>query len=163
MKKVLPILGVAALAIILFTSCGNKQGTETANVIAVADTAGSAQFEAWKKQQEFAQQYAIYKAEMEKNSPKATTTNRAVAPRRTQQGGSMSTSTSYPAKTTEKKKGWSKAAKGAVIGGASGAVLGAVIGKKNRVLGGVIGGVVGAGAGYGIGRHLDKKAAEKSK
>jgi len=161
MKRVLPILGVAAIAIFLFTACSTKQGPESVNAIAAADTAGLAHYEAWKKQQEFAQQYAIYKADMEKNAPKAVSANRAVTPRRTQQGGSMSTSTSYPAKTAEKKKGWSKAAKGAVIGGASGAVLGAVIGKKNRVLGGVIGGVVGAGAGYGIGRHLDKKDAEK--
>lgn len=66
------------------------------------------------------------------------------------------------AKTTEEpeaaaKKGWSKAAKGAVIGGASGAVIGAVINKRNRTAGAVIGGVLGAGAGYGIGRGMDKK------
>jgi hypothetical protein len=72
----------------------------------------------------------------------------------------MSTSTSYPAKAA-KKKGWSNAAKGAVIGGAVGAAGGAVIYKKNRVLGGVIGGVVGAAGGFGIGKHLDKKAEGK--
>jgi outer membrane lipoprotein SlyB len=58
---------------------------------------------------------------------------------------------------TEKKKGWSKAAKGAAIGAGSGAVLGAVIHKRNRAVGGVVGGVVGGGVGYGIGRHMDKK------
>jgi hypothetical protein len=56
-----------------------------------------------------------------------------------------------------KKKGWSKSAKGAVIGGASGAILGAVINKKNRAAGAVIGGVIGAGGGYVIGRTMDKK------
>lgn len=157
MKKVLPILGITALTVILFTSCGNKQQDDS-KALAVVDTTGQAQFEAWKKQQEFAAQYALYKAEMEKNNP----TSAAVAkPKSYQKTGSMSTSTSYPAKTAEKKKGWSKSAKGAVIGGAAGGALGAVIYKKNRVLGGVIGAVVGAGAGYGIGKHLDKKDAEK--
>jgi len=57
----------------------------------------------------------------------------------------------------EKKKGWSSAAKGAVIGGAAGAVTGAVVDKKHRVQGAAIGTVVGAGAGYLVGRHKDKK------
>ena len=70
--------------------------------------------------------------------------------------GSVSTgSTETP--TVEKKEGWSKAAKGAVIGGVAGAAGGAVLNKKNRVVGAVIGGVVGAAGGYGIGRTMDKK------
>lgn len=54
------------------------------------------------------------------------------------------------------KKGWSKAAKGAVIGAGSGAVVGAAVSKK-KGKGAIIGGVVGAGAGYIIGRNKDKK------
>jgi hypothetical protein len=57
----------------------------------------------------------------------------------------------------EKKRGWSSAAKGAVIGGAAGAVSGAVVDKRHRVQGAVIGTAVGAGTGYLIGRHKDKK------
>jgi uncharacterized membrane protein len=57
----------------------------------------------------------------------------------------------------EEKKGWSKAAKGAVIGGVAGAAGGAIINKKNRVVGAVVGGVLGAAGGYGIGRTMDKK------
>jgi len=57
----------------------------------------------------------------------------------------------------EKKEGWSKAAKGAVIGGVAGAAGGAILNKKNRVVGAVIGGVVGAAGGYGVGRTMDKK------
>jgi hypothetical protein len=69
-------------------------------------------------------------------------------------GGTYSHSTaSIPAR----KKGWSKAAKGAVIGGGSGAVLGAIISKNNKAKGAVIGGVLGAGGGYVLGRVLDKK------
>jgi len=158
MKKVLPILGAAAIAVILFTSCGGKQTADQSNAISTVDTAGLAQFEAFKKQQEFAAQYAAYQATMAMNAPKksSSTVNKSK-----QTTGSMNTSTSYPAKTAEKKKGWSKAAKGAVIGGASGAVLGGVLYKKNRALGAVIGGVVGAAGGYGIGRHMDKKAEGK--
>lgn len=60
----------------------------------------------------------------------------------------------------EKKKGISKATKGAVIGGVAGAVGGIVIGKK-KGLGAVIGGVVGAAGGYIIGKDLDKKDKNK--
>jgi len=59
--------------------------------------------------------------------------------------------------TETEKKGWSKAAKGAVIGGVTGAAAGAVINKKNRGAGAVIGGVTGAGAGAIIGNEMDKK------
>ncbi|RYY85993.1 MAG: glycine zipper 2TM domain-containing protein, partial [Chitinophagaceae bacterium] len=57
----------------------------------------------------------------------------------------------------EKKKGISKAAKGAIIGGVAGAAAGAVINKKNRAVGAVIGGIIGAAGGYGVGRGQDKK------
>lgn len=57
---------------------------------------------------------------------------------------------------TAKKKGMSKAAQGAVIGGASGAVAGAIISKK-KGLGAVVGGVVGAAGGYIIGKNKEKK------
>ena len=54
------------------------------------------------------------------------------------------------------KKGWSKGAKGAVIGGVGGAVVGAAVSDK-KGKGAIIGGAVGAGAGYLIGRDQDKK------
>jgi len=62
-----------------------------------------------------------------------------------------------PAAEAPEKKGWSKTAKGAVIGGVVGAGTGAVVNKKNRVAGAVIGGVLGAGAGAVIGNEMDKK------
>jgi hypothetical protein len=58
----------------------------------------------------------------------------------------------------EKKKGWSNAAKGAVIGAGAGAIGGAILSKK-KGLGAVIGGVVGAAGGYIIGKNIDKKNA----
>ena len=68
-----------------------------------------------------------------------------------------STSTSESSNTAATKKGWSKTAKGAVIGGVVGAGTGAIVNKKNRAAGAVIGGVIGAGAGAVIGNEMDKK------
>lgn len=65
--------------------------------------------------------------------------------------------TTQPAQPVQpEKKGWSKAAKGTVIGAGSGAAVGAIVSKK-KGKGAIIGGAVGAGAGYIIGRSKDKK------
>lgn len=56
----------------------------------------------------------------------------------------------------QKKKGWSNAAKGAVIGAGAGAVGGAILAKKKGA-GAIIGGVVGAAGGYVIGKDMDKR------
>jgi osmotically inducible lipoprotein OsmB len=55
---------------------------------------------------------------------------------------------------TKTKKGWSRKAKGAAIGGGAGAATGAAIGGGK---GAIIGGVVGAAAGGVIGRRKDRK------
>lgn len=65
--------------------------------------------------------------------------------------------TAPAAQPAKKKKGWSKAAKGTVIGAGVGAAAGAIIVKKNRGLGAAAGAVIGGGAGYGVGRSMDKK------
>lgn len=75
----------------------------------------------------------------------------------------QSSNNDYPVETTEapvpvvkEKKGWSNAAKGAVLGGVGGAIGGAVI-SKNKGKGAVIGGVLGAAGGYIFGKSKDKK------
>ena len=73
----------------------------------------------------------------------------------------ISANVNEPSAQTKTKKGWSRKAKGAAIGGAAGAVTGAAVSKKNGK-GAVIGGAVGAGAGYLYGRHKDKKKGRKS-
>ncbi|GEO04727.1 hypothetical protein AAE02nite_23910 [Adhaeribacter aerolatus] len=56
------------------------------------------------------------------------------------------------------KKGWSKKAKGAVIGGATGATAGRVIaGKRGGTRGAIVGGAAGAVAGGAIGRKKDRQ------
>lgn len=97
------------------------------------------------------QQFQAWKAAQ--NQPVTTTGTY----RSNNYSGSMSSTSSHTGYTSTKKRGWSKAAKYSVIGGAGGAVLGAVINKRNRLAGGVIGGVLGAGGGYLIGRHKDRQ------
>ena len=76
-------------------------------------------------------------------------------------GGGTSTNTgstnnnSTATTTAPQKKGVSKAAKGAIIGGVGGAIIGGVAGKNAK--GAIIGGAVGAAGGYIIGRGKDKK------
>ena len=62
--------------------------------------------------------------------------------------------------TPAKKKGWSGAAKGVVIGAGVGALSGALIdNKKGR--GAIIGGVAGAGIGAGTGAIIDDANKKK--
>ncbi len=67
--------------------------------------------------------------------------------------GSTGTTTT----TTTERKGWSGAAKGAVIGAGAGAIGGALIDKKHSGRGAIIGGLAGAGLGAGTGAILDSK------
>ncbi len=180
MKKLLPILGIAAAV----TACNStpeikSDAAQSAQQISVPDTTGMAAFNAWKAQNELATT-ASYQAEQEKptsapkiktvtkkapvvSKPKSVSTSRPSTSTEPIQESTASTGNGSVSDGTgettqaEKKEGWSKAAKGAVIGGVAGAAGGAVINKKNRVLGAVIGGVVGAAGGYGVGRTMDKK------
>ncbi len=86
--------------------------------------------------------------------PSTTTTDSG-----TMQAGTAGGTATQPVATTtetEKKKGWSAAAKGAAIGAGTGAIGGAIISKK-KGLGAIVGGVVGAAGGYIIGKDIDKK------
>jgi hypothetical protein len=168
MKKVLPLIAIAGL----FTACTSttnpnmsadaKLSAYKDSIRIAADTAGLAQFQAWKAQNELADEnaYNNQTAQYEAVAAPVKRTTTAPARRTTRSssvnnnGGSMSSESSN---TAAQKKGWSKAAKGAAIGTAGGAVIGAVVNKKNRVVGGVVGGVIGGGVGYGVGRGMDKK------
>ena len=165
MKKILLFLSITVVAAVIFTACNSKGGDADAvarmkayqdSIKFAADTAGLSQFQAWKAQNE------LTNAEMMgETAPAAVASNSSSrtssATRTRSSGGSRSSSSSGTASAPARKKGWSKAAKGATIGGVAGAVGGAVINKRNRVAGGVIGGIIGAGVGYGIGRSQDKK------
>lgn len=133
MKK---ILGILAIAGTLVACKGNKtNNADNTMVLSAADSAKMKEFEKWKEKKE--------------QSEKRTVVYRDV--------NSSNTNTAAATPTTVKKKGWSKAAKGAVIGGVTGAAAGAILVKKNRAAGAAVGAAVGAGVGYGIGRSKDKK------
>ncbi|MEO7924602.1 MAG: hypothetical protein ABIR30_13055 [Chitinophagaceae bacterium] len=146
MKKILSIIAITAAVAVVMAACkGNPATTQS---ISYEDTVGFAQFQAWKVMNERVDPVVAYGTAVAPVAKKVRATSG--------KSGSMSSSSSHTAETA-KKKGWSKAAKYAAIGGGTGAVLGAVINKRNRVAGGVIGAVLGGGLGYGIGRSQDKK------
>ena len=157
MKKILPVVALAGFMV----ACNNPNPdakVESPQNTIILDTAGLAQFQAWKVMNErvsieetFGNQEAVAAPVVKRKT--TSTRPKTVA---------MNSSSTHEAKVA-KKKGWSKAAKYAVIGGGSGAVLGAVINKKDRVKGGVVGGVVLGGLGYIIGRSQDKKDGRVSK
>jgi hypothetical protein len=164
MKHLVPFLSAA----VLVTACNSNpktesQATQAPPVTMAADTAGLAQFQAWKAQHELATvaQYtpqAVATAAPVHKAVRTSTAARRSAPSRptSTESGTMTSESENTAKAPE-KRGWSKAAKGAAIGAGVGAAAGAVINKKNRVVGGVIGGAAGGAVGYGIGRHMDKR------
>jgi hypothetical protein len=197
MKKLIPILSIA----VAMAACNPAPKTDAASSAtdmsqpvqpAVLDTAGLAEYQAWKVQNELedTKQYNTPSVEPGQTAPVARTrkvkrpqpsyTSKTESPVETSvpssvpastpestasnggsgtvsnDGGTATSESSGTAKT-EEKKGWSKSAKGAVIGGVIGAGAGAVINKKNPVAGAVIGGVLGAGGGYVIGKKMDKK------
>ena len=163
MKSILSVITVAAV----MASCtaGPREQADT-KVLSATDTAGLAEFQSFKMQNELA---AAYKAGQQSASLQAATTapvtktvyvpvrKTTSTTRRSTPNYSMNSESDNSAKAPVQKKGWSKAAKGTAIGAAGGAVLGAVVNKKNRVVGGVVGGVLGGGIGYGIGRGMDKR------
>ncbi|MFL5787829.1 MAG: YMGG-like glycine zipper-containing protein [Flavisolibacter sp.] len=142
---------------VIIVACKSKEVPPTqTTIVSPADTVGLSQFQQWKAQHELAtpgqyQSPVQQKTEVYRNNVRTTHSGSG--------NGTVyrSTSESNHTATVSHKKGWSRGAKGAVIGGVGGAVVGAVLDKKNRGAGAVIGGVLGAGAGYGIGHHKDKK------
>ena len=162
MKKLLPILSILFISVLLIAACNSKPAVDpnSGKVLTYVDTAGLADFQKWKTQNELKDPTVYYKQGAEASQiqqvRKTTKSHSAVQKNSNTEGGSLNSVSEYPAKTTV-KKGWSRKAKGAVIGGGGGAILGAVINKNNRVVGGAIGGALGAGIGYVIGNELDKK------
>jgi hypothetical protein len=186
MKKLLPFFSIAIVFAACnptpksLTESASQNSVQQIQSVQ-PDTTGLSQYQAWKAQNELAsvQQYnqvqpsapvvktvkyapkpAVKKPAPVVTQPRpvdnpAPSTN-AGSGTDVATNGSANTESAGEAKAAQ-KKGISKAAKGAVIGGVVGAAGGAVINKNNRVLGAVIGGVVGAAGGYGIGRGMDKK------
>lgn len=157
MKKLIPIMAVVAIAVVM-VACNNRPVASTGKVLTYSDTTGLASFQQWKAQNELAPSASYMQGNEYAARPvivKKYYTTRIVRPARRSYASSTSRSSysSYPAK---QKRGWSKAAKGTVIGAGGGALIGALVDKHNRGMGAVIGGLLGGAGGYGIGRHMDK-------
>ena len=155
MKK----LSFIIYATILFVSCKSKDSLQSdKNIVVLTDTTHAAG--------SYLSDTGMAKMPVAVAAPVRTETAPVTRTRTTAQrtGGGTTTTTSSTSTassgggtttTVNKKQGWSKSAKGAVIGGVGGAVAGAVIGKGK---GAIIGGVLGAAGGYVIGRGQDKKS-----
>jgi hypothetical protein len=163
MKNLLSTLAVSASLAFTMAAC-NTTPQQSQVTLKNTDTTGLAAFQAYKQAQMFnAASIASYTAAATAPQTRVVTKYVPVRSTSTRRYNSSTSSASRPvvmnsqSSNAAKKRGWSKAAKGAVIGGVVGAGTGAVVNKKNRAVGAVIGGVLGAGAGYGIGRGMDKR------
>lgn len=169
MKKILGIVTIATFMV----ACNQtpKVDVQSANTT-LPDTTGLAAFQAWRAQSELQNMNAmmgqnattptntkIIERHYYNNAPRssARSTSRSSGTRSRSYGSGSGTRSGGGSTASTQKRGWSKAAKGAVIGGVAGGAAGAIINKRNRVAGGVIGAVVGAGGGYVIGRGMDKR------
>ena len=89
------------------------------------------------------------------NTARNSNTRSSNNTRTSSSSGNNQSSGNTSAPATTQRRGISKAAKGAIIGGVGGAVAGAVIGKNAKGAG--VGAVVGAAGGYIIGRSKDRR------
>lgn len=146
MKRVIMIFTVAAI----ISACNNN----TAKTDALTKEAAYKHIKDSLRLDSLEAAEAQVKAEKATPAPAPVTVIHTSTPRTTYVKGESET---YTNTEPAKKKGWSSAAKGAVIGAGAGAVTGVLVDKKDG-RGAIIGGVVGAGTGYVIGRDKDKKS-----
>lgn len=165
MKKIF----IAIVTLASFAACkSNKTDLETTKAVVLVDTTGMYKSNVLTDTGSMIVTQPVNRQQVSSNAgntnaSNTTTRKRTTSPtRRTTRysnsnvnSGSNQT-TSSGQTTAPRRRGWSKAAKGATIGGVGGAVTGAII-SKNKVKGAVIGGVLGAAGGYIIGRDKDKK------
>ena len=171
------------VTVALFTACNSKQDSGTAAVpmqnpfynplyennsefsFAQRIMMESPQYIAWRKQK--IEDDRIFNEQLEAKAEKLETPNpvekkaKSTATAKNTVSNTTNNTTNNTTTTTAeqpatKRKGWSNAAKGTVIGAGSGAVVGVIV-SKDKVIGGVIGGLLGAGVGYVIGNEKDKK------
>jgi len=155
---------ILVFSIILFSACKSNSKTETRDIQLLTDS--SAYNNNTFSDTSRLEESEPVPASLSENEARTRTRSTSTKARTTSSGTSTtakssgtvsnsgSANTSTP--TTTEKKGWSKAAQGAVIGGAAGAVGGAIISKKKGT-GAAVGAAVGAAGGYIIGRQKDKK------
>lgn len=161
MNKIKKILFPLFL-LLAFAACKSNKNSQTRDIQLLSDTAAynnstltdSSNFKQTNTVPVVRENHVTHTTS---NSPKSSGDRTSTASSQTGSTSPASTSSSSTSTTqSTKKKGWSKAAQGAVIGGAAGAVGGAII-SKHKGTGAAIGAAVGAAGGYIIGRNKDKK------
>lgn len=173
MKKFIPFIAIIAILSVFLIAC--KSNTQQAQSLPQQDTTGLAAFQAFRAMETQATvevpQQIVYKQKPAKrvvmrnestNEAKVDNNETVEADKETEVATKENETVNKETETAKeeevvKKKGISKAAKYAVIGGVGGGVIGAVINKKDPVKGAVIGAVLGGGGGYVLGRTQDKK------
>ncbi|WP_285056433.1 YMGG-like glycine zipper-containing protein [Pedobacter ginsengisoli] len=142
------ILSIFAIAITLSACNNNAKEEAIMKQKAIAAVKDSLKLDSFKRVEEKKKQDEIVAARVREEKRTLLLSERndaAPAPRQ------------YSETAPAKKKGWSSAAKGTVIGAGAGALGGVLIDKKDG-RGAIIGGLVGAGTGYLIGRDQDRKS-----
>lgn len=154
MRKILAIAAVA----LMFTACSNAKKEEAIKLATIKAVKDSIRLDSFKRAdaEEKLQAAKIKEEKRVLMLAEERAAENAPAARIAEPTAHSSASTSTATQST-KKKGWSSAALGTVIGAGAGGLGGALIDKK-KGRGAVIGGVAGAGAGYLIGRGQDKKS-----
>lgn len=151
MKYVFAILAIA----ITFPACKNNAKEEAAMkqkaMIAVRD---SLKLDSFKRADEKKKQDELVAARVAEEKARIREEKRTLL--LSERTDAAPAPTQY-SETPAKKKGWSAAAKGTVIGAGAGALGGVLLDKKDG-RGAIIGGLVGAGTGYLIGRDQDRKS-----
>jgi len=158
MKKIFVVLALSSVML----ACNNKAKEEAAlkqqqadKELAVKAVKDSLRLDSFKKAELVKKEQA---AETQRQAELAAARRAGAKSSRSYASSGGGTTSSYGGtQPTAKKKGWSDAAKGTVIGAAAGAVGGALIDKK-KGRGAIIGGLAGAGGGYLIGRGEDRKS-----
>ncbi len=152
MKKMFAILAIA----LAFTACNNAKKEEAIKLAAIKSVKDSMRLDSFKKADAVQKQVAAKAADDKRILMLASAKAAENAPAATMASPNNG-SNGQQAPARAKKKGWSSAALGTVIGAGAGGLGGALIDKK-KGRGALIGGVAGAGAGYLIGHGQDKRS-----
>lgn len=154
MRKSFVYMLIIGGSVSVLTSCSNASGKKEE---AIAKLTEIRRVEDSLKLDSFKRVEAAKTALREVEEEKANTKKDASIIRTTRTNTVIQAANTQPV-ATQKKKGWSDAAKGGVIGGVAGAGIGALIDGKKPVRGAVIGAAVGGGSGYVIGRKSDRNS-----